>query len=790
MIKQVIYKFIKYFFGIDIRGLLSSVQLLQSKVNSLQQDNAELQQKIDLTEIQLGEKENEYIIQSGILKKVNSENAEIILNKAQLLTSIQTLELKYKENEQLTHKLSLENEALTEKLQTAEDKIHLIQGKLNIAESKSTKQIVKISDLQDQIKVQNTDISDRLEMIRSLKEEVSQLQSNAVNYKIKDEVIQNLQSSIENGNKKIGNLQSDLDRINKDLNKYRTPEITHSEQSATKYLKKVDGVVIVHKGLNIGNRTENSIENEVSKFEYLGEFMFYLRHFGQKDSENFPDTFYPRLNTPILKWQEAKSNTTTGVAEPLLVDAIKAIKEYVPDIEILQNVSLSIRNRDYSYRPDIALFWEKHNLCIDIEIDEPYDMVSRKPLHYKGSSDYLRNLYFVSQGWIVIRFSEEQVFKNTMDCMKYVTHILKKITADARFDDLLENFTAEYSPRWDFEKAKEYAIENYREGYLNIEAVGKMVDLDSTLIEDPLFIVIHPAEDILTDVEYPILDKKLSENQKRYIRITKGPFEEQLIFENFRTDKQNYHKGISGFDLVKEKNTFVPFDRVIDIEGIDSPFKYPLYNSPGNTMDEKLNLIVKDAIYCCNPIRIEYVDTEINMTFRNIAMICYRFDSEENLADKIWTNYYHQKTSRLGAYCMLKKAQMPFYIERIQSIQVFDLHHFGTGHILAFSGALWYPLKKNDFQLCEHISSLLPSYMIETDLVLAGNLAHFLLLSGKKDKAIEIYRKFDRQMVSEELGWREAILQDFKELNEVADYKERFDEAINLLGWSENIAKN
>lgn len=65
---------------------------------------------------------------------------------------------------------------------------------------------------------------------------------------------------------------------------------------------------------------------------------------------------------------------------------------------MLDNVKLPILNRNYSYRPDFCLYWAKKQLYIDIEIDEPYDIVSRKPIHYQGNGDNLRDRYFIRNG--------------------------------------------------------------------------------------------------------------------------------------------------------------------------------------------------------------------------------------------------------------------------------------------------------------------------------------------------------------------------------------------------------
>jgi hypothetical protein len=73
---------------------------------------------------------------------------------------------------------------------------------------------------------------------------------------------------------------------------------------------------------------------------------------------------------------------------------------------------------------------------------------------------------------------------------------------------------------------------------------------------------------------------------------------------------------------------------------------------------------------------------------------------------------------------------------------------------------------------------------MESDLVTAGNHAHYLLLTERKEEAIEIYRKFDGKHVSDELEWREMNLNDFKTLRDFEHYKGKIDDAIADLGWT------
>ena len=522
--------------------------------------------------------------------------------------------------------------------------------------------------------------------------------------------------------------------------------------------------------------------DEENKFEYIGHFLFDVNVFHQPDHLKFPTTFFPKKGTSILKWHNSSITETKGISEPRLIKGLQQLHELCSELEILQNIVLSIKNREYGYRPDVALFWKKYNLCIDIEIDEPYDILSRKPIHFIDSSDYLRNLYFIRQGWVVIRFSEEQVIKSTEYCIKYIAYILKKITEEELFVSLLKDFKIEESDRWTYNQAVELAQKSHREDYLGIETPDESNFID---LKNSEFNGIPPGEDILPEQDFSELKQKFEDcKQKKYVRITQIPFEEQYILQNSEIETQKFTEGIQGFDLVIEKNTFIPFETVMNIEGLESPFKYLLYHNNMGNDDKKLYDLVKEAIYDCNPLRIEYRDAKADITFRNLTSVSYSGDSVKHFCDSMWKNYNNTKGSMIQAFCLLRSDLRNFYISRIQSIQIFNLHDFSLGHLIEFCAALWYPLEKNDLKLCEHIANLLPDHVKENNLVASGNLAHYLLVSGEKEKAIEIYRKFDGRQVNDEMTWKDMNLQDFEDLKKIADYDEKFQNAIKLLGWN------
>ncbi len=117
------------------------------------------------------------------------------------------------------------------------------------------------------------------------------------------------------------------------------------------------------------------------------------------------------------------------------LDFENKLKEYLtPKVDVFGDVNILPQNGVRPYEPDIALVYSENglNVRIDIEIDEPYAAVTNKPTHYIGCGDENRDANLNCLGWIVIRFSERQVFQQTIECVKYVADIIKCI--DDTFD--------------------------------------------------------------------------------------------------------------------------------------------------------------------------------------------------------------------------------------------------------------------------------------------------------------------------------------------------------------------
>ena len=86
---------------------------------------------------------------------------------------------------------------------------------------------------------------------------------------------------------------------------------------------------------------------------------------------------------------------------------------------------------DYVYTADFALFFNDFNLGVDLEIDEPYALGNSLPIHLIEDKKYInRDKFFLSQGFIVIRFAEYQIVKYPDYCCLHIARVLNQFLID------------------------------------------------------------------------------------------------------------------------------------------------------------------------------------------------------------------------------------------------------------------------------------------------------------------------------------------------------------------------
>jgi hypothetical protein len=177
--------------------------------------------------------------------------------------------------------------------------------------------------------------------------------------------------------------------------------------------------------------------------EYKANLEIYNIFYSSHNTESSKKTFrLQKLKEKInitIKPSEKYSNINKGISEsyffPYLI-------KYFPGKIFTEYIIEEFKGKK-PYIPDFIFQDISTNLHIDIEIDEPYDFKTGIPTHYIDTDgthiDSGRDYYFNDCGWVVIRFSENQIIRYPDDCCKLILAIIDNIF-DLNFQNQLSCF--------------------------------------------------------------------------------------------------------------------------------------------------------------------------------------------------------------------------------------------------------------------------------------------------------------------------------------------------------------
>lgn len=181
--------------------------------------------------------------------------------------------------------------------------------------------------------------------------------------------------------------------------------------------------------------------------------------------------WYPILRIPkkgcIIRSHRYGNSKRRGYKELSFQNSMS--RYFSKQFEISGDIRINTGKDTRPFEPDIAIISKTidYNIRIDIEIDEPYAGISRQPTHCKGE-DLLRDAYFTDRGWIVIRFSEYQVHKQELGCLRFIADVINLINLKTTFhSDLKTSSLIKREGLWDIVQAQKWEKERYRENYLN-----------------------------------------------------------------------------------------------------------------------------------------------------------------------------------------------------------------------------------------------------------------------------------------------------------------------------------
>ena len=174
---------------------------------------------------------------------------------------------------------------------------------------------------------------------------------------------------------------------------------------------------------------------------------------------------FPKTETTVFPYRrrrvEKRGYTETGFEKKL----IAGLTDFM-NYKVLGDVSILPVDGVHPYEPDIAIIEKENHLGIriDIEIDEPYTGYEQKAIHHIGCGDEYRDANLCNLGWIVIRFSEKQVYTEAEKCIGYIKHILSLIDNTLSYSNIV---SPQADKRWTSTEAVIMAAKGYRESYLH-----------------------------------------------------------------------------------------------------------------------------------------------------------------------------------------------------------------------------------------------------------------------------------------------------------------------------------
>lgn len=441
--------------------------------------------------------------------------------------------------------------------------------------------------------------------------------------------------------------------------------------------KSDDLFVLTEDGSSFDNIVVSELVEDSNKIKHIGYEPNHM--FDQIILRNYPIVKMPRTGC-VIKFPRKGRTLRKGFSEDYFNNYL--VKYFSHEFQIYNDRHITLFDSSVRYEPDFTLIKESNgkNIFINIEIDEPYegtnDIENRKITHVIGTT-LKRDFEFTKRGWIVIRFSEQQIVTQTLSCLLFIADILKLIDPTCSIPDFFENVDEiKHEPCWTQSVAQYWSRNKFREYYLGISKFGftesntifletepSQLELEiEENVKDELFIEIKPTEQTEDN-----LSKKISHaiennlNIRMELEELKFLLKPEKIISNYLVQAYCYISNeVKIFELVEGSLIFCFEDYASTrITRSDLNFK-------------KIASIVKIAIQNKKYLRIEY--TKSNYLSENVNLKSIRTINQVNSAtavlDTDHINRYNLNEHHITAFCNLRKEQRTFNIFRINKLEV------------------------------------------------------------------------------------------------------------------------
>lgn len=217
-------------------------------------------------------------------------------------------------------------------------------------------------------------------------------------------------------------------------------------------------------------------EKEEKEYNEILSLRNKIREYIDKEEEDVAKVLtlkelYSRKNVQILDLDECKEGVSEKTFYPYLVKCFGN--------RIKRGKKVITKDSDSSYYPDFIYYDNVRQIFLDIEIDEPYDLMTGDPIHCLNH-DYIRDKFFLDINWCVIRFSEAQIIQEPENCIKTLESIINIL----EYGLLKWTSFVKKDMCWDKEKATVMAENGFREKYLGITKVKRETESNKAEDED------------------------------------------------------------------------------------------------------------------------------------------------------------------------------------------------------------------------------------------------------------------------------------------------------------------
>lgn len=255
-------------------------------------------------------------------------------------------------------------------------------------------------------------------------------------------------------------------KLTKDSTSRKVSDKSKSEKSANpkQILDEIEDVELVKE---IILSEPNPEQTNDLRIKYIPNNFFH-----QEEALKYPIVVMPPQNSLLKLPRKGRSNNK-GYTEGKFT---RKLSKKGLNISLSTDQHLAIPNFNQPYEPDIILFDNELNLFIDIEIDEPYDGYFRYPRHFRDrehilkGKDRVRDLFFAESGWVVIRFTEKQIYKQPDECILFIQDVIDSIRQNLNS----QNSNIKEEPLWDYQQGIRWEKDRYREKYLDIDSFEKV----------------------------------------------------------------------------------------------------------------------------------------------------------------------------------------------------------------------------------------------------------------------------------------------------------------------------